>query len=264
VRHPNIAVVATNGPTKIRGQAALTLLQALHCKTIPVFQGISRSLSKVPAFTHGNEHVGVSATMKPKQFRHLLAWLHWQNNRSVTIVATAPLTTTAQLIIKKDICVKIANIVLMGGSFPFFGIPVKEHNFTADPIAIQIVQASDIPLFVVPLNTTLSHPLFPSELEKIKKSISPAGKLIRQWMNTWLEVTRKFSGEDRIFSNTIFLHDPLTVMAAIHPENFSWKRIAFQVDHQGIVRTGGKKRCFVATEASINAVTCVKNIITSL
>lgn len=259
----NFAVITTNGPAHIRAQAALTLLKTLVKRNIPVFEGLSHSQSNIPAFVHGKEHIGVNKRLRPQTLTETAAWLKKQRDKSVKLVAIAPLTTTAWIISQKFLLRKISSLVIMGGSLAQTDIPLKEHNFSADPKAVQDVLKSNISLRLVPLNVTMQHKLRTKEIQIIHKSTTPAGKLLSLWMSNWLTATKRFPKEDHLFRKAVFLHDPLTVLAAIRPKKFRWKPACFTVDQDGVMHKDGNRSVFLCTKATMNAVQVVKQIIIS-
>ncbi len=257
MRNRPFAVVTTNGPVRIRAQVAATLLLTLQHKNIPIFRGKSKSLSNTTPFTHGKENFGINKKLKTQKFVDLCHWLKGQNDRSITLIVTAPLTTTAFLLKQSILKKKFSEIVLMGGSLPQRGIPQKEHNFTADPVATRVVLNSGIPIFIVPLNVSIPHKLTQQEI----RILNTKHPVLQTWIKAWLDTTQRFSGDDRIFRGKIFLHDPLTVAVAFHKHQCKWEKRAISVDSQGITRVTSGTNVHICTSISSRLVTQAKQIL---
>lgn len=252
-------VVTTNGPVKIRAQAASTLLQLLHRQDVQVFRGKSKPLSPMKSFTHGKENLGVNGSLKTKSFASFSQWLNNQEDKSITLIVTAPLTTVAFLLKQRSGRRKIKEIILMGGSFLQPQIPAKEHNLAADPIAARFVLSSGIPIFMVPLNATIPHNLSKNNIEVLRSQ----HLLLKLWIDAWLTATKQFTGEDVIFRNKIFLHDPLTVAVAFNRDQCEWEKQAISINSDGSIKLGGTNDIFVCRKISQRLGTRVKNLLTS-
>lgn len=260
----DIAVVTTNGPVNIRARVALTLLDKLK-KDIPVFQGIAQSLTQTKPFIHGKERCGISTSRTPLNSHALVTWLLKKRSSSVTCITTAPLTTTAWLLSNKEIRSKISQVFLMGGSFPEKKAPSIEHNFSADSKAASILLKSTIPIFLIPLNLSIQCSLSEKQVHTILRESSDVGKFISQAMSNWLHVTKKFTGKDKIFQNRVFLHDPLTVLAALQKDEFQWSTKTISIDASGrILEKPNGKRILVATNVKPDCVSAMKRRIISI
>ena len=251
------AIVTTNGPVRIRAQVAATLLHTLQHKNIPIFRGKSKSLSNTTPFTHGKESLGINKTLKTQKLVDLCHWFKEQNDRSITLIVTAPLTTTAFLLKQPILKKKITEVVLMGGSFPQRGIPQKEHNFAADPVATRAVLNSGIPIFIVPLNVSIPHKLTEQEI----RTLNTKHPVLQTWIKAWLDTTQRFFGDDRIFRGKVFLHDPLTVAVALHKHQCKWEKRATSVDSQGITQVTNETNVHICTSISSLLVAQVKQIL---
>lgn len=246
-KNSDISVVTTNGPTLIRAKIALTLLDLLKMSSIPVFVGRSASLSNTIAFTHGKEADLAITNREPHSLRNLHAWCQKHPKRSITIISTGPLTTVAWLVKQRNLKQKIEKIVWMGGLKPGSDIPVLEHNLQTDLVSTRIVLKSKIPIFVVPLSTTINHTLSSKEINNFKTSQTSLGKLTWLGMNNWLNITKQFSGKDLIFRNKVFLHDPITVISALRIKNIPWIKSKININNDGIITSPGQHLVNICT-----------------
>jgi len=256
------SVSVTNGPVTVRANAARTILDALQISDIPVFRGISKPLTKdTTNFTSGKEKVGISIHHHILSTHQLLNKIKISHRNSpIRIISTAPLTTIAHIVDNSRVRTRIAEIFLMGGSSGTNGLPLKEHNFTADPKAANLVLSSHIPIFIVPLDLTIKYPLTKNEINRFRCSTTRTGKLLWRWMCNWLETTNHLSNNDKLFKNIIYLHDPITCMAAIHPQLFHWKKIHCNISNDGVMQLFGPNQVNLCTSTPSD----IKNIILSV
>lgn len=243
----NLAVVTTNGPTLIRSKIAITLLELLNKDTIPVFTGKSDSRSHTAVFVHGKEEKQALTKQLPFSLRNLLSWCQNKTSKSITIIATGPLTTTAWLINQNNIKNKVKKVVWMGSSITEFGVPTNEHNLQTDIASARVVLKSIIPIFIVPLNVTIKHSLILNEIQKFRNAESMIGKFVWIGMRNWLNVTKNFSGVDRIFRSKIFLHDPITVLAGLKSTQVTWLKTTATISKNGVTTIPGNHEVHICT-----------------
>ena len=79
-----------------------------------------------------------------------------ENPKEITMVCTGPLTNlSTAMIMMPNICSKIKQIVLMGGSMGLGNItPAAEYNFFCDPEAARVVFSSGVPIVMIGLDVT--------------------------------------------------------------------------------------------------------------
>lgn len=258
-----LSVVTTNGPTRVRAKIALTLLKHLNRRDISVFEGKSISLSETAPFVHGKENQLVNTKLLPRPLSNLCTWCLKHAENSITIISTGPLTTVAWLLDQKGIKTRIKNIIWMGGSIPANNIPSREHNLHADQISAQTVLHSNIPLFIIPINATIKHCLSNSEIEIFKHSKSALGRFVWQGMKIWLKTTILFKGKDQVFSNRIFLHDPVTVFAGLNTKMIRWTRTSIDITNNGRMRIPGENSVNICAHISKAVVKKIKELLIS-
>ncbi|MBN1395251.1 MAG: nucleoside hydrolase [Pirellulales bacterium] len=154
----------------------------------------------------------------------------------VTIVALGPLTNVARAFIRDpDLPALVGRIVIMGGTVSGPGniTPAAEFNMYCDPLAAQTVFRSPSTKTLVPLDVTnrieLSYDLF----NQLPDESTRPGHLLRQLL------PQAFRGYRQQFGlEGIHVHDTVTLMAVIHPELFSTKPMAGDVETQGELTLG--------------------------
>jgi inosine-uridine nucleoside N-ribohydrolase len=155
---------------------------------------------------------------------------------SVTIVALGPLTNVARAIIRDPELPTLVNrIVIMGGAVSGPGniTPAAEFNMYCDPTSAQVVFRSPSTKTLIPLDITnnieLSYDLF----NQLPDESTRAGRLLRQLL------PHAFRGYRRQFGlEGIHVHDTVTLMAEIHPELFTTKPMAGDVETHGELTLG--------------------------
>lgn len=258
-------VVTTNGPTLLRAYAAKTLLRKSFNNNIPVFEGKSSPLSLERGnFVTGKEVDCVEFSGKIFSKQDLLFKINNVKDQSLTLICTGPLTTAAWLLSVKNVKPKIACIFIMGGALSDPTIPRLEHNFVSDPLSVKRVFQSSVPIFLLPLNFTLQFPLHQKVWKLLKNNSSATGKLLTHWGNNWLETTTQFSNKDKILKNKIYLHDPLTCMAALQPNLFEWKNVLIAINSSGVLTAGKGFSISIASDVNIHVIriidSCINNI----
>lgn len=140
----------------------------------------------------------------------------------VRIAAVGPQTNMARVILQRpDLMDKIESITIMGGAVDVPGNihdvgfwiknEVAEWNFFCDPLAVKTVFESEIPVRLIPLDTTNQVPvskLFVETLEK--QAISADAKFIVKMLKL---ITGNFRRE-----MGFYLWDPMTSAAAVSPD----------------------------------------------
>ncbi len=154
----------------------------------------------------------------------------------VTIIALGPLTNIARAFVRDpELPTLVGRIVIMGGTVSGPGniTPAAEFNMFSDPISAQTVFRSPSTKTLIPLDVTnrieLSYDLFnqlPDESTRI-------GHLLR------LLLPPAYRGYRQQFGlEGIHVHDTVTLMAVVHPELFTTKSMAGDVETQGELTVG--------------------------
>ncbi|MCE5301771.1 MAG: nucleoside hydrolase [Planctomycetaceae bacterium] len=155
---------------------------------------------------------------------------------SVTLIALGPLTNIARAFLRDpELPSLVGRIVIMGGTVAGPGniTPAAEFNMYCDPIAAQTVFRSLSTKTLIPLDVTnrieLSYDLFnrlPSESTRV-------GRLMRKLLPAAFRGYRQQFGLEGIH-----VHDSVTLAAVVHPELFTMKSMAGDVETQGELTAG--------------------------
>ncbi len=155
---------------------------------------------------------------------------------SVTIIALGPLTNIARAFQRDpELPSLVGSLVIMGGSVAGPGniTPAAEFNIYCDPVAAQTVFRAPITKTLIPLDVTnrvvLTYDIFnqlPDESTKI-------GAFLRKILPPIFRGYRQEFGLEGIH-----VHDSVTLMAALHPELFTFQGMAGDVETMGELTTG--------------------------
>ena len=155
---------------------------------------------------------------------------------SVTIIALGPLTNIARAFVRDpELPTLVGRIVIMGGTVSGPGniTPAAEFNMYCDPSSAQTVFRSPSTKTLIPLDVTnrieLSYDLF----NRLPDESSRVGKLLR------LLLPAAFRGYRQHFGlEGIHVHDTVTLLSVLHPELFTMKSMAGDVETQGELTVG--------------------------
>jgi len=155
---------------------------------------------------------------------------------AVTLIALGPLTNIARAFIRDpELPALVGRIVIMGGTVAGPGnvTPAAEFNMYCDPAAAQTVFRSPSTKTLVPLDVTnrieLSYDLF----HKLPDESTRVGRLLRQILPPVFRGYRQQLGLEGIH-----VHDTLTLLAVVHPELFTTRPMAGDVETQGELTLG--------------------------
>ena len=153
------------------------------------------------------------------------------HDRPVTIVATAPLTNVATLLLDRpDLHASIEQISIMGGSAERGNrSPLAEFNIWSDPEAAQVVFESGLPLRMVGLDTTHQALAGPAVIAELRGQGTRLGAICADLLLFFA------SAYDEVFGMPDPpLHDPLAMLAVVHPDWLTWRwcNTVIEVDGQ--------------------------------
>lgn len=215
--------------TTTYGNAALahTTRNARHLLTlagrtdVPVVPGAARPLDREPppvSALHGPRGSGYAEVpnterraepiaSSPLALRDVVA----RAAPPVTLVTLGPLTNLAHAV-RADLATLrrvIRRHLAMAGSVT---VPRVDFNARADPEALDLVLAADLPTELVPLDVTSSLRLTAREIARQGASSDPLGSWLGAAVRFYAEAQTKARGETRTA-----LHDPVVVAEAIAP-----------------------------------------------
>jgi inosine-uridine nucleoside N-ribohydrolase len=155
---------------------------------------------------------------------------------SVTIIALGPLTNVARVFQRDpELMSMVGEIVISGGTISGPGniTPAAEFNIYCDPQAAREVFRSPSTKTLVPLDLTnriiLSYDLF----NRLPDESTKEGKLLRRILPPAFRAYRQSFGLEGIH-----VHDSITLCAAVHPELFTFRGMAADVETMGELTSG--------------------------
>ncbi|MBN2022161.1 MAG: nucleoside hydrolase [Pirellulales bacterium] len=155
---------------------------------------------------------------------------------SVTIIALGPLTNIARVFQRDpELTSLVGELVMMGGTIDGPGniTPAAEFNIYCDPEAARTVFLSPSTKTLIPLDVTnqviLSFDLF----NRLPDASTNVGKLLHAILPPAFRAYRQRFGLEGIH-----VHDSVALMAAIHPELFTMREMAVDVETVGELTRG--------------------------
>ncbi|XP_068308255.1 uridine nucleosidase 1-like isoform X2 [Pyrus communis] len=193
---------------------------------------------RVADFIHGSDGMGNLHLPPPKTKKieknaaEFLVDMISEYPGEISILALGPLTNLA-LAIKRDssFAKKVKRVVVLGGSFFALGNvnPAAEANIYGDPEAADVVFTSGANITVVGINITTQVKFTDDDLLQLRQSkgkhtqfICDSCKFYRDW----------HVKSDGVYG--IFLHDPVSFVALVRPDLFTYKKGVVRVETQGI------------------------------
>ncbi|KAJ7976101.1 uridine nucleosidase 1 [Quillaja saponaria] len=244
---PNVEILGFttifgNVSTEDATRNALLLCEIAGCPDVPVAEGSPEPLKGgrpcIADFIHGSDGLGNIFLHPPKAKKieksasEFLVDMVSQYAGEVSVLALGPLTNLA-LAIKRDssFASKVKRVVILGGSFFALGNinPAAEANIYGDPEAADVVFTSGANIEVVGINITTQTMFTDTDLLELKESkgkyapfLSDICKFYRDWHVEFEDVYG------------MFLHDPVSFVALVRPDLFTYKKGVVRVETQGI------------------------------
>ncbi|KAL5205475.1 hypothetical protein ABZP36_033684 [Zizania latifolia] len=237
-----LTTIFGNCTTRRATRNALILCERAGRPDVPVAEGSAQPLNgrkpRVADFVHGSDGLGNTSLPDPttnkveQSAADFLVDKVSESPGEVSVLALGPLTNIA-LAMKRDssFASKVKRIVVLGGAFFAAGnaTPSAEANIHSDPEAADIVFTSGADIYVVGLNITTQVYFTDKDLLELRNSngkhaqfLCDICKFYRDWH------------VDSYGTNALFLHDPVSFVALVHPEYFTFKKGVVRVETQGI------------------------------
>lgn len=261
-----VTTVAGNVDLKYTTKNTLNVLHLLGRDDIPVAVGASGPLERPlvrASAVHGVEGLRgyhfeedyTDSLVEEDAVSFLWNKLRAQKEK-VTILALAPLTNIAGLILAHEDCAQyIEKIVFMGTSYHDGNpSPIVTFNVLVDPEALKVILNSGIEFCAVPLDVTRQCYLTPEEIEAIGKLPGAvphfAYSILTHYGSGYLteeerEALSAREGEEPITATKtaeenarVSLHDPATVCYAACPDIFTATKYFAMVECKGEITTG--------------------------
>ncbi|ONH96213.1 hypothetical protein PRUPE_7G113700 [Prunus persica] len=237
-----LTTIFGNVTTEDATRNALLLCEIAGHPSLPVAEGSPEPLKggrpRVADFIHGSDGLGNIFLPPPerkqieKSASEFLVDMVSEYPGEVSILALGPLTNLA-LAIKRDssFAKKVKRVVVLGGAFFALGNvnPAAEANIYGDPEAADVVFTSGANITVVGINITTQVQFTDDDLLQLRQSKGKHAQLISDTCKFYRDWHVKSDGV-----HGIFLHDPVSFVALVRPDLFTYKKGVVRVETQGI------------------------------
>lgn len=242
--------VSGNVPVKEVTQNVLLLRELLDLN-VPVYSGAdvprARKLVTAPE-VHGDDGLGgyrKSKGLSRKDWFSGDAALQIvraarEHGKNLTIISLGPMTNIADAAaIDAEAVRNVGRIVQMGGVFNGYGNTTEftEFNLFVDPEAAEFVLNSGVKVTFVPLDLTetvfLPGPVASNMLGSLSSPSPRLSRLLGKALRHYIGYHRKSEGLDGCY-----LHDPIAVAAALHPEWYVFTEAEVTVETAGNSTSG--------------------------
>jgi inosine-uridine nucleoside N-ribohydrolase len=230
-----LGVTTSYGDTHLRARIARKVLDVAGRPDVPVCAGLTKSLQGEPLmFGFEGEKILSEADKNLKYSdEHAVNFIIrniMENPGEVTVVTLGSVTNIAMAyLMEPAIATNMKELIMMAAVIiPIVdqkGVrrsPIEEYNFNNDPLAAQIViNRSDMPRTLVPIDVTLKIPLRPEQVARITASNDPVARLVSDILSVWprQEYLIYVSVGIPTEHTGLWLHDPLTV-ALVYDRSF--------------------------------------------
>uniref|UniRef100_A0A0D9XGY5 Inosine/uridine-preferring nucleoside hydrolase domain-containing protein n=1 Tax=Leersia perrieri TaxID=77586 RepID=A0A0D9XGY5_9ORYZ len=269
-----LTTIFGNCTTSYATRNALLLCERAGRPDVPVAEGSHEPLKggkpHVADFVHGSNGLGNTSFPDPttnkieQSAAEFLVDKVSESPGEISLLALGPLTNVA-LAMKRDpsFASKVKKIVVLGGAFFAAGnaTPSAEANIHSDPEAADIVFTSGADIYVVGLNITTQIYFTDKDMLELSNSkgkhaqfLCDICKFYRDWhvhsygvdgTHLKLIISNLLISSDlgemfhimvSVISSALFLHDPASFTALVHPEYFTFKKGVVRVETQGICK----------------------------
>ncbi|KAL0410084.1 UNVERIFIED_CONTAM: Uridine nucleosidase 1 [Sesamum latifolium] len=221
-----LTTIFGNVTTEDATRNALLLCEIAGCPDLPVAEGSPEPLKRGPPriadFVHGSNGLGNVVLPLSESKKSEKSASEFLVDKVLNILA-----------IKRDssFASKVKRVVILGGSFFALGNvnPAAEANIYGDPEAADIVFTSGANIDVVGINITTQVKMTDSHLDELSQSKGRHAQLLCDMCKFYRDWHVKSDG---VYG--IFLHDPVSFVALVRPDLFTFKKGVVRVETQGI------------------------------
>ncbi|MBC8876552.1 MAG: nucleoside hydrolase [Planctomycetes bacterium] len=182
----------------------------------------------------------------------------------VTIICFGPLTNLVRAFQRDpELPLLIDQVIMSGGSINGIGniTPAAEFNMFFDPVSARTVFRSPMTKTLIPLDVTEKVQLTLGFVDQLPSESTRAGCLVRRLTSFAFRAFRQHLGQE-----SIYIHDVVTLTAALHPELFETQEMAGDVETAGELTKGAtifdrranirwRSNMAVATDVDVAAAT---------
>ncbi|MCA0921312.1 nucleoside hydrolase [Pseudooceanicola nanhaiensis] len=229
---------------------------------IPVAEGAHQALEIAPtppsSHIHGVEGFGDIAPVQPKAAAleesapAFLCRMARELKGELVLCPIGPITNIARAIqLDPEFATNVKEIIFMGGAARVPGniTPHAEANTYHDPHALNVVLGSGAKVTMVGLDVTMATAFTAADFDDLARRDPHLGGFLREAGLFYLEFYYS-RGRDGVG-----LHDPMTLIAAAHPELFVTEEIPLRVVETG--EEQGRTQEVAPAEAAGVARVCV-------
>jgi purine nucleosidase len=250
-----VTTVSGNVPVEMTTRNALALLDLAGRSEVPVARGAGRPLLReavYAAHVHGENGVGdveLPAPQRgPADVRAVATIIQTVLGApgEISLVTLGPLTNLALAARLEPRIVEAAReVVIMGGALRVPGnvTPAAEFNIYADPHAAQIVFSAGWPVRLVSLDVTQQTVMTREQFAALAATDHPVTRTIQAMTEFYFDQFAAPRGID-----TLAMHDPLCVAAALHPDLIKWRTAHVEVELTGVLTAGATVAYFEQAE----------------
>ena len=249
-------ITCVYGNVRLRARMALKMLRLRGITSLPVMTGAAKPLLGIrQVYWAGHEGRGLleseDESMLVPLREHAVDFIVrtvMDNPKEIHLVAIGPLTNIAMAFLREPrLAQNLSHLTLMGGvvrSVNRLDLPYCEHNIRCDPEAAHIVFSAGAPLTMVPLDVTLQVRIFPSGVERIRRTDTPYHRALA----SQVELYPAF--KEQGFTYT---HDPLAVAMLIQPDLMQTRSLHVDVETTGRFTAGATLARTPVDDAPANA-----------
>jgi len=236
-----LTVVGGNVPLQLTVKNAQRALSLAGMSGVAVYAGCPRPLVRAMVtaeHVHGESGLDTASgellsvpdtkVHDKHAVNYIIDTLRQSDAKSVTLVATGPLTNVAAAFaMAPDIIDRLQQLVIMGGAFHEPGniTPAAEFNIYVDPHAACAVFDAGVAPVVFGLDVTHQMRITPSRLASIAEQGGRTGKVVADLLEFFNQYDMSKYGWDGAP-----LHDPCTIAYLIDSSLFEGREMAVTVD----------------------------------
>ena len=241
-----LAVTATGG-TIPADRATLNVRALVELLDPPRYPrlGAASATKNAPVIDDSQLHgpnglAGLELPVSGRQHQHpsekVIAELIRLYPGEITVVCLGPLTNVARVLQREPgLAQDFGRILISGGAVTHPGnvMPGVEFNMFFDPSAAEIVFQSATTKTLIPLDASTQVSFGLDLMEDLPSRATRAGQLLHPLLQFAFRKNHQLMGRE-----SIPLYDPVTLLAVLEPELFTWTDMAADVETGGRLARG--------------------------
>jgi purine nucleosidase len=247
-----VALTTVGGDVVGRAQASARLLATAGARDVDVCVGAAEPLVRTKRFNADaipvHDYPEAEATVSEERAAERIVRAA-RETPDLEIFMIGPLTNLAHaLALDPDLPKRVARLHVMGGHIRRVAIgdlvakPGIDYNLCSDPEASVMVLGAGFETRLVTADVTLETWLRESDLARLAESDNPVARalvpLVRAWTPVQQHIFVRGLGGTLAPDNVAFLHDPLTVLAAVDETSLHFESLPIVTTiERGVLRT---------------------------